>query len=87
MKYAPASLPDAPAGGVSAGIDWASEDHAVCVVDAAGEVVTRFAVEHALLSGSLLHVADSRHTVLAGRPSGWVGTRAVARGHRLNEDP
>ena len=47
MKYAPAPLPDAPAGGVSAGIDWASEDHAVCVVDAAGEVVTRFAVEHA----------------------------------------
>ena len=47
MKYALASLPDAPAGGVSAGIDWASEDHAVCVVDAAGEVVTRFAVEHA----------------------------------------
>jgi transposase len=47
MKYALASLPDAPAGGVSAGIDWASEDPAVCVVDAAGEVVTRFAVEHA----------------------------------------
>jgi transposase len=47
MKYAPASLPDGPAGGVTAGIDWASEDHAVCVVDAAGEVVTRFAVEHA----------------------------------------
>lgn len=47
MKYAPVLLPDAPAGGVTAGIDWASEDHAVCVVDAAGEVVTRFEVEHA----------------------------------------
>jgi transposase len=42
----PASLPAAPPGGVSAGIDWASADHAVCVVDAAGVVVARFTVEH-----------------------------------------
>jgi transposase len=47
MKYAPASLPDASAGGVTAGIDWASQDHAVCIVGAAGQVVARFAVEHA----------------------------------------
>jgi transposase len=46
MKYAPASLPDAPPGGVSAGIDWASADHAVCVLDAAGVVVTRFTAGH-----------------------------------------
>src|SRR5215472_8911958 len=42
MKHAPASLPDAPYGGVSAGIDWASEDHAVCIVDGAGQVVSQF---------------------------------------------
>jgi hypothetical protein len=28
MKYALAPLPDTPGGGVTAGIDWASEDHA-----------------------------------------------------------
>jgi transposase len=47
MKYAPARvLPGAPPGGVSAGIDWASADHAVCVVDTAGKVKDRFTVAH-----------------------------------------
>ena len=46
MKYAPVPRPGTPPGGVSAGIDWASADHAVCVVDASGEVVSRFSVEH-----------------------------------------
>jgi transposase len=46
MKYAPVSRPGAPPGGVTAGIDWASSDHAVCVVDAFGQVVSRFSVEH-----------------------------------------
>jgi transposase len=45
MKYA-LSRPGAPPGGLSAGIDWASADHAVCIVDAGGEVVSRFSVEH-----------------------------------------
>ncbi len=31
---------------VVVGIDWARDDHAVAVVDAAGEVVERFAVAH-----------------------------------------
>jgi transposase len=31
---------------LSAGIDWASADHAVCVVDAAGAVAGRFTVAH-----------------------------------------
>jgi transposase len=47
MEYARVSLPDTPPGGLATGIDWASADHAVCVVDAAGEVVSRFSVEHA----------------------------------------
>jgi transposase len=46
MKYAHVSRPGTPPGGVSAGIDWASAGHAVCVVDAFGEVVSRFSVEH-----------------------------------------
>ena len=46
MEYARVCLPDTPPGGVTAGIDWASADHAVCVVDAAGEVTSRFSVEH-----------------------------------------
>jgi transposase len=46
MEYARMSLPAAPPGGVTAGIDWASTDHAVCVVDASGKAVARFTVEH-----------------------------------------
>jgi transposase len=29
-----------------AGIDWAKDDHAVCIIDAEGEVLDRFMVEH-----------------------------------------
>ena len=46
MKYARVPRPDTPPGGVTAGIDWASADHAVCIVDAAGAVVSRFTVAH-----------------------------------------
>jgi transposase len=40
------SLPAVPPGGMTAGLDWASTDHAVCVVDATGTPVARFTVEH-----------------------------------------
>src|SRR5579862_8665901 len=47
MKYALVRLlPDVPPGGVCAGIDWASADHAVCVVDLAGQVAGRFTAAH-----------------------------------------
>ena len=47
MQYAlTLVLPDVPAGGVCAGIDWATADHAVCVVDMAGRVTDRFAAAH-----------------------------------------
>jgi transposase len=46
MEYAPVCLPDIPPGGLTAGLDWASADHAVCVAGAAGEVVSRFTVAH-----------------------------------------
>ncbi|HYB14356.1 MAG TPA: IS110 family transposase, partial [Streptosporangiaceae bacterium] len=47
MKYAQIQvLPETPPGGRTAGIDWGSADHAVCVVDTAGQVRARFAVAH-----------------------------------------
>ncbi|UBU10353.1 IS110 family RNA-guided transposase [Nonomuraea gerenzanensis] len=47
MQYAPTtSLPATAPNGVTAGLDWASTDHVVCVVDAAGKVTGRFTVEH-----------------------------------------
>jgi transposase len=46
MEYARLCLPATPPGGVTAGIDWASADHAVCVADADGQVAARFTVEH-----------------------------------------
>ena len=47
MKYARIQvLPETPPGGLTAGIDWGSADHAVCVVDSAGQVRARFTVAH-----------------------------------------
>src|SRR2546429_9511690 len=46
MEYPPDTLPALPPGGVTCGIDWANDDHAVCVVDAAGTVAQRFIAEH-----------------------------------------
>ena len=46
MEYAPEILPTVAPGGVTSGIDWANDDHAVCVVDPAGKVVQRFIAEH-----------------------------------------
>ena len=47
MQYAlPLVLPDVPAGGVCAGIDWATADHVACVVDLAGRVTDRFCAAH-----------------------------------------
>jgi transposase len=39
-------LPASPPGGVSAGLDWATDDHAVAIVDSSGQVVQRFTVPH-----------------------------------------
>lgn len=38
--------PMEPSARVCAGVDWAKDDHAVCIVDADGEVTDRFTVEH-----------------------------------------
>jgi transposase len=39
-------LPDQPINGVTAGVDWASADHAVSIVDNLGREVARKAVDH-----------------------------------------
>jgi transposase len=47
MKYARIRvLPDVPPGGACAGIDWASDRHAVCVVDMAGRKADEFTAVH-----------------------------------------
>jgi transposase len=40
------TVPSGPTGPVFAGVDWASADHAVCVVDATGAVLWRHTVAH-----------------------------------------
>ncbi len=46
MQSARDTLPEEPAGGVTAGIDWARDDHAVSVVGARGREISRRIVEH-----------------------------------------
>lgn len=46
MDSAPNTLPDQPPNGVTAGIDWAKDDHVIAVVDAAGKMMDRFTVDH-----------------------------------------
>ena len=47
MQYALIQvLPDVPAGGVCAGIDWATADHVACVAGMAGRVTDRFSAAH-----------------------------------------
>jgi transposase len=46
VKSASNTLPDQPANGVTAGLDWARDDHAVCVVDDRGREIDRRTVEH-----------------------------------------
>jgi len=38
--------PDAVPTRVCAGLDWAKDDHAVCVIDPDGQVLDRFTIEH-----------------------------------------
>jgi transposase len=46
LKSARNTLPEEPPGGVTAGIDWARDDHAVSVVDARGREISRHTVGH-----------------------------------------
>jgi transposase len=46
LKSARVTLPEEPPGGVTCGIDWARDDHAVSVVDARGREISRHTVTH-----------------------------------------
>jgi len=46
LKSARVTLPEELANGVTCGIDWARDDHAVSVVDARGREIARRTVEH-----------------------------------------
>jgi hypothetical protein len=46
VKSARNTLPEEPPNDVTAGIDWARDDHAVSVVDARGREVRRCTIEH-----------------------------------------
>ncbi|MGH3095343.1 MAG: IS110 family transposase [Streptosporangiales bacterium] len=46
MQSASNTLPEEPPGAVTAGVDWARDDHAVAVVDARGRQIARHTVEH-----------------------------------------
>jgi len=46
VKSASTTLPDEPPNGLTGGLDWARDDHAMAVVDARGREVTRHTVAH-----------------------------------------
>ena len=46
MQYARPSLATEPANGLTAGIDWARDDHAVSVIDTRGSEIHRSTIEH-----------------------------------------
>jgi transposase len=76
----------APTGALFAGIDWASADHAVCVVDAAGTVLWRHTVSHSRaglgrLTDRLRELAVAR--VGIERPDGPVVEALLAAGLRV----
>jgi transposase len=71
MKSAPNILPDQPPGGLTCGIDWARDDHAVAVVDARGRPVHRWSIEH---------TAAGLRQLLAVLARAGVGEVAIERG-------
>jgi transposase len=78
-------LPESP---YYVGIDWAAETHAVCVLDAAGRITTRFAVAHtadgfAELLRRLGRLAEDRVDVPVAieRPDGRLVDALLEAGH------
>jgi len=75
-----------PTAAVFAGVDWASADHAVCVIDAAGTVLWRHTVTHSRagltrLTGRLRELGVGR--VGIERPDGPVVEALLAAGLRV----
>ncbi|MEI2776279.1 MAG: IS110 family transposase [Tetrasphaera sp.] len=75
MKSASNTLPDTPPNAVTAGIDWARDDHAVCIVDDRGRQRARTMVDHTASGLSALVRFLGRHgvgEVAIERPDGPV---------------
>ena len=66
-------LPDQPVNGVTGGVDWASEDHAVSIVNDRGLEVARKTVEHTVAGLRALVKFLGKH---------GVGEVAIERGAR-----
>lgn len=76
-----------PQAGLFAGIDWAAEAHAVCVLDGAGKIVARFTVAHSAdglgrLTRRLAGLGDPGDIPVAiERPSGRLVDVLLEAGH------
>ena len=75
MKSARSTLPEEPLNGLTGGIDWARDDHAVSLVDARGRQIERATIEHSAagLHGLLAVLARAGLSEVAiERPDGPV---------------
>jgi len=63
VKSASNTLPDQPLNGVTAGVDWARDDHTVSVVDSRGRETNRASVEHSAAGLRELIAILNRHQV------------------------
>jgi transposase len=75
MQYAPVRLADQSANGLSCGIDWARDDHAIAIIDSGGRVVFRCVIEHSTKGLRDLIAVLTRHgvaEVAIERPDGPV---------------
>jgi transposase len=83
MKSARNTLPTEPANGVTCGIDWARDDHAVSIVDHRGREIVRSTVEHNAAGLRELLAVLTRagaHEVAIERPDGPVVDTLLAAG-------
>ena len=83
MQYAPVMLVSEPVNGLTCGIDWARDDHAVAIVDRHGCEVQRCTVEHSAagLRELVALLARSRvREVAIERPDGPVVDALLAAG-------
>ncbi|MCU0264415.1 MAG: IS110 family transposase [Candidatus Nanopelagicales bacterium] len=75
MQSAPTTLPEEPPNGLTCGLDWARDDHAVSISDARGREVSRATVEHSAAGLRQLLALLTKHGVLEvaiERPDGPV---------------
>lgn len=75
MQYAPVRLADHPAKGLTCGIDWARDDHAVAIIDTDARVVYRGVIEHSARGLKHLIAVVTHHgveEVAIERPDGPV---------------